>query len=285
MRLMVTGAGGMLGQDVCGAARAAGHEVHATDREDVDVTDSDAVRAAVERWTPEVVVNCAAWTDVDGAEAHEEAATRINGAGAGNVAAAAVAVGAFVVQVSTDYVFDGTGTSPYSEDDEPAPLSAYGRSKLAGERAVAGRAPDSHAIARTSWLFGAHGPNFVATMLRLGAERDEVTVVDDQIGSPTYTGHLAEALVKLAETRPRGILHLAGRGSCSWYDLAVETFARTGIECAVRRGRTRDLDRPAPRPAYSVLGVTRDGTPRLPPWQDGLDDYLAARAAELVGRR
>ena len=285
MRVMVTGAGGMLGQDVCAAGRAAGHDVHAAGREDVDVTYSDAVRAAVDRSRPDVVVNCAAWTDVDGAEAHEEAATRVNGMGAGHVAAAAAAAGAFVVQVSTDYVFDGSGTAPYREDDEPAPLSAYGRSKLAGERAVADRAPGSHAIARTSWLFGSHGANFVATMLRLGAERDEVTVVDDQIGSPTYTGHLAEGLVELAATRPPGILHLTGRGSCSWYDLEIETFARAGLECAVRRGRTSDLDRPAPRPGYSVLGVTRDDTPRLPPWQRGLDDYLAACAAEVAGPR
>jgi dTDP-4-dehydrorhamnose reductase len=285
MRLLVTGAAGMLGRDVCAAARAAGHDVIATDREDVDVADARAARAAIERAYPDVVVNCAAWTDVDGAEADEQAATLVNGLGAGHVAAAAAAAGAFLVQISTDYVFDGTGVSPYPEDVEPRPLSAYGRSKLAGEQAVAAQAPGTHAIARTSWLFGAHGRNFVETMLRVGGERDEVTVVDDQVGSPTYTGHLAEALIELAEARAPGIFHLTGAGSCSWYDLAVETFARSGVDCRVQRGRTADLGRPAPRPAYSVLGVTRAGTPVLPDWRQGLDDYLSARAALAVARR
>ena len=282
---MVTGAGGMLGRDVCEAAAAAGHEVFAAAREDVDITDADAVDRAVRRARPEAVVNCAAWTDVDGAEASEEAATAVNGEGAGHVAAAAAEAGAFVVQVSTDYVFDGAAVSPYREDDATAPLSAYGRSKLVGERAVAASAPESHAIARTSWLFGRHGGNFVATMLRLGAERDAVTVVDDQVGCPTYTGHLAHALVELARERRPGIFHVVASGSCSWYDLAVQTFSRSGIECQVRRGRTADLDRPAPRPAYSVLGATRAGTPVLPTWEKGLDDYLAALGAESVGSR
>ena len=275
----------MLGHDVCAVARDAGHDVIAATREDVDVTEADAVRAAVAGARPDAIVNCAAWTDVDGAEADEETATRVNGAGAGHVAAAAAAARAFLVHVSTDYVFDGAASSPYREDSEPAPLSAYGRSKLAGERAVAAAAPDSHALVRTSWLFGVHGGNFVATMLRVGAERDEVTVVDDQIGSPTYTGHLARGLLELAEARVPAVFHLVGGGSCSWHDLAVETFTRSGIDCRVRRGRTADLGRPAPRPAYSVLGVTRPGTPILPPWRDGLEDYLAARTAGTVSSR
>ena len=275
----------MLGRDVCAAAHAAGHEVWAAAREDVDITDADAVGREVRRARPAAVVNCAAWTDVDGAEADEAAATLVNGAGAGHVAAAAAAAGALAVHVSTDYVFDGRGSAPYREDDETGPLSAYGRSKLAGERAVVARAPDRHAIARTSWLVGRHGGNFVATMLRLGAERDEVTVVDDQVGCPTYTGHLAAALLALAEGSRHGTFHVVGSGACSWYDLAVRTFERSGNECGVRRGRTADLDRPAPRPAYSVLGVTRAGTPVLPAWEQGLDDYLAARAAESVASR
>lgn len=275
----------MLGRDVCAAARAAGHDVWAAAREDVDITDADAVGREVRRARPDAVVNCAAWTDVDGAEADEAAATMVNGTGAGHVAAAAAAEAAFLVHVSTDYVFDGRGSSPYREDGETGPLSAYGRSKLAGERAVVAQAPDSHAIVRTAWLFGRHGGNFVATMLRLGAERDEVTVVDDQVGSPTYTGHLADGLVELAERRRRAVFHVVGSGSCSWYDLAVRTFERCGIECDVRRGRTADLNRPAPRPAYSVLGVTRAGTPVLPAWEQGLDDYLAARDAESVASR
>ena len=285
MRLMVTGAGGMLGRDVCAAAAAAGHDVLAAPREEVDITDPGAVRAAVAGAGPDVVVNCAAWTDVDGAEAEEDAATQVNGAGAGHVAAAAAATGAFVIQVSTDYVFDGGGSSPYREDDQPRPLSAYGRSKLAGERAVAAAAPGRHAIARTSWLFGSHGGNFVATMLRVGGERDEVTVVDDQIGCPTFTGHLAVGLVELAEARAAGVFHLTGSGSCSWYDLAVQTFARSGVDCRVRRGRTAELERPAPRPAYSVLGVTRAGTPVLPAWEQGLDDYLSVRSTTGAAAR
>jgi dTDP-4-dehydrorhamnose reductase len=273
MRLVVTGAGGMLGHDVVAAARAAGHDVRALAREDLDVTDAAAVRAAVA--DADAVVNCAAWTDVDGAEAAEAAATRVNAEGAGNVAAAAP----FVVHVSSDYVFDGTATTPYLESAATAPRSAYGRSKLAGERAVAAAAPGRHAIVRSAWLFGAHGANFVATMLRLGAERDEVSVVDDQVGSPTWTGHLAPALVDIAERRPTGVLHVAGAGACSWHELAVAAFAATNTECAVRRMSTAELGRPAPRPAYSVLASERDDAPELPHWRDGLAGYLELVAA------
>src|SRR3954471_14172490 len=197
MRLLVTGAAGMLGTDV--VAAAAGHDVVALARADLDITDNDAVRAAVRDTRPDAIVNCAAWTDVDGAEAHEAAATRINGDGAGHVAAAGAEAGAHVVHVSTDYVFPGDASSPYREDAPTGPIAAYGRSKLAGELAVEEAAPSSHAIVRTAWVFGPHGKNFVDTMLRLGAEREEIAVVDDQVGCPTYTGHLAPALVEIAE--------------------------------------------------------------------------------------
>jgi dTDP-4-dehydrorhamnose reductase len=283
MRLLITGARGMLGQDVCSAARDRGHAVVGAGRAQLDITDSGAVRALIERERPDAVINCAAWTDVDGAEAQEDIATAVNGSAAGHVAAAAAAADAFTVQVSTDYVFDGAATEPYPEDHPPAPKSAYGRSKLAGEVAVAAAAPGAHAIVRTAWVFGPHGGNFVATMLRLGAERDEVTVVDDQIGCPTYTGHLAEALVDVAERRAAGVLHVVGRGRCSWFDLAVATFARSGLDCRVLRGSSADLGRPAPRPAFSVLGATRSDTPALPPWEQGLDDYLAARLLVTEG--
>jgi dTDP-4-dehydrorhamnose reductase len=278
MRLLITGAGGMLGRDVADAAARAGHDVVALARADLDVTDAAAVRAAIAEAAPEAVVNCAAWTDVDGAETEEEAATRVNGDGAGNVAAAAAAAGAFVVSVSTDYVFDGRAREPYVESDATAPIGAYGRSKLAGERAVAsaagGRGP-GWAIVRTSWLFGAHGPNFVATMLRLAGQRDELTVVDDQVGCPTFTGHLAPALLSIAANRRDGILHVAGSGCCSWWDLARATFEGTGHDVRLHPGRTEDLRRPAPRPAWSVLGTERADTPVLPAWQDGLAAYLA----------
>jgi dTDP-4-dehydrorhamnose reductase len=264
----------MLGHDVVAAARAAGHDVTAAARRELDVTDRAAVAAVVAAARPDAVINCAAFTDVDGAERDERAATAVNGAAAGHVAAAAAGAGAFTVQISTDYVFDGRATTPYGESAPTAPLGAYGRSKLAGELAVADAAPGAHAIARTSWLFGVHGANFVATMLRLAGERDTLSVVDDQVGCPTFTGHLAPALVALAERRLAGLRHVAGAGACSWYDLAAAVFAATGASVALSRGSTADLGRPAPRPAYSVLRSELPDTPVLPRWQDGLHAYL-----------
>jgi dTDP-4-dehydrorhamnose reductase len=275
MRLLVTGAAGMLGTDV--VACAAGHDVIALARAELDITDADAVRAAVRDVRPEAIVNCAAWTDVDGAEANEDAATRINGDGAGHVAAAAAEAGAHVVHVSTDYVFPGDASTPYAEADPIGPRTAYGRSKLAGEIAVAAAAPDAHAIVRTAWVFGPHGKNFVDTMLSLAATRDELTVVDDQVGCPTYTGHLAQALIQIAERRTHGMLHVAGGGACTWFELARAAFERAGIKVEVHPCTTADFPRPAPRPAYSVLGSTRSDAPVLAPWQEGLTAHLAAR--------
>jgi dTDP-4-dehydrorhamnose reductase len=275
MRLLITGAAGMLGVDL--AAAAAGHDVVALARGDLDIADAGAVRAAVQAARPDAVVNCAAWTDVDGAEASEAEATAINGAGAGHVAAAAAAAGAFTVHVSSDYVFAGDAAEPYTEAAPTGPVSAYGRSKLAGELAVAAAAPGAHAIVRSSWLFGPHGRNFVDTMLGLGRTRDAVKVVDDQLGCPTYTGHLAAALVTIAATRPVGILHVAGGGACSWWELAVAAFERAGLACTVDPCTTAEFPRPAPRPAYSVLGSTRDDAPALPAWQEGLAAHLAAQ--------
>src|SRR5215210_1803365 len=238
MRLLVTGAAGMLGRDVVAAAEGAGHDVSALARRDLDITDAAAVSAAVRAARPDAVVNCAAWTDVDGAEEHEEQAALINGAGAGHVAAAAP----YVVHVSSDYVFDGRAAEPYREDAGTGPRSAYGRSKLAGEHAVAGAG--EHAIVRSSWLFGLHGPNFVATMLRLAEDRDEVRVVDDQVGCPTFTGHLARALVEIAERRPAGVLHVAGGGSCSWFELARATFEEAGADCRAVPVSSAEFPRP-----------------------------------------
>jgi dTDP-4-dehydrorhamnose reductase len=282
MRLLITGAAGMLGQDVVRAARLTGHEPVPFSRRELDITDPTDVERAISAAAPDVVINCAAWTDVDGAEASFAAALAVNGPGAGNVARAAAANGAWTLLVSTDYVFDGSKGEPYAESDPVAPLSAYGRSKLAGELEVAAAAPGRHTIVRSSWLFGTGGPCFPATMRRLAAERDELTVVDDQVGCPTFTGHLATALVGLAGRPLPGIVHVAGAGACSWYELAVETIAVAGLACDVRRGRTADLGRPAPRPAYSVLGTERgEAVPRLPPWREGLAEYLAA-AAEVT---
>ena len=274
MRVLITGAAGMLGRDVEEVARHAGHDVVALARADLDITDAGAVHHAVAAVAPDTVINCAAWTDVDGAEAEEVLATEVNGDGAGHVAAAATAAGAFVVSVSTDYVFDGREREPYVESDPTAPLGAYGRSKLAGERAVATAAPERHAIVRTSWLFGAHGPNFVATMLRLAGERDELTVVDDQVGCPTFTGHLAPALVQIAEQRLTGILHVAGGGQCSWQEFAQAAFEEAGTGTIANPVTTAEFPRPAPRPPWSVLRSTRRDAPVLPYWRHGLTDYL-----------
>jgi dTDP-4-dehydrorhamnose reductase len=277
MRILVTGAGGMLGHDVRAAAHAAGHEPIALPRAELDITDAAAVAAAVARARPDAVLNCAAWTNVDGAEAQEAQALAVNGPGAGHVAAAAAAAGAWTVHVSSDYVFDGAGREPYVESDAVGPLSAYGRSKLAGERAVAEAAPDAHTVVRSSWLFGAHGACFPKTMLRLASQRDELNVVEDQIGCPTFTGHLATALVELAGEPPLGVLHIAADGECSWCEFARATIEAAGASCAVKPIATAQYPTPAPRPAYSVLRSQR-GAPELPPWRVGLQQFMSETA-------
>jgi dTDP-4-dehydrorhamnose reductase len=283
MRILITGSSGMLGQDLTHAATEAGHEVTALARSNLDITDRAAVGAALARVKPRVVVNCAAWTDVDGAESTPEAAHAVNGPGAGNVADAAAQSGAWTIHVSSDYVFDGTKREPYVESDPVGPVSGYGRSKLAGERAVSQAAPGAHTIVRSSWLFGTGGPCFPATILRLAAERDELTVVDDQVGCPTFTGHLARALLELIPAGSSGgpalgTLHVAGGGECSWYEFAREIVARSGMLCEVTPGATAHLARPAPRPAYSVLRSERGLlAPVLAPWQQGLTEFLQTR--------
>jgi len=277
MKLLVTGAGGMLGRAVVDAATRLGHDVCGLARTELDITDAEAVRAALLGQRPQAVVNCAAYTAVDGTESDRASADAVNAAGAGNVAAAAAESGASIVQISTDYVFDGSKREPWLESDRVAPLGAYGASKLAGERAVAAANP-AHAIVRTAWLFGAGGRNFVDTMLTLGAEREELSVVTDQVGCPTWTGHLAGALVELAE-RPSqtGIHHIAATGSCSWNELAIEIFERAGIDCRVLPTTSDAFPRPAQRPAYSVLASERARPLVLPPWQDGVAQYLTSR--------
>ena len=209
----------------------------------------------------DLVLHAAAWTDVDGAETDPEGALAVNERGTANVAA----LGAPVVVFSSDYVFDGTKRAPYVESDVVNPQSAYGRSKLAAERAAGDRAW----IVRTSWLFGWTSKNFLLTMLRLGRERDEVSVVDDQRGSPTFTGHLAAAVRDLVEL-PYGVCHLAADGDCTWAEFAEAIFEEAGIECRVRRISSAEWNAPAPRPAYSVLRSERPETLRLPPWRAGL---------------
>ena len=218
------------------------------------------------------MLHAAAWTDVDGAEADPAGAEAVNVGGTRNV----VALGVPVVYYSTDYVFDGTTREPYIESDEPKPLSVYGRTKLEGEREVR-----DGWIVRSSWLFGWTGRNFVKTMLELGRERDEVAVVADQIGSPTYVGHLAEATRDLLEL-PHGTWHLGAEGQCSWAEFARAIFEEAGLETRVNEITTEELGRPAPRPAYSVLRSERPEAPRLPDWRDGLRACLERLGPETI---
>jgi dTDP-4-dehydrorhamnose reductase len=277
-RALIAGAGGMLGQDVRSAAHAAGLETTALVHRCLDITDPDAVLEAVTTSRPQVVINCAAWTDVDGAETDPRGALAVNATGAGNLARAAHQSGAWTIHVSSDYVFDGTKREPYLESDATQPINAYGRSKLEGERAVALHAPDTSTIVRSSWLFGAGGACFPQTILRLAGERDEISVVDDQVGCPTFAGHLASALIELCHEPPPGVLHVAGSGHCSWFEFAVHIVASARLDCEVLPVPTTDMPRPAARPAYSVLRSERSA-PELPEWRDGLAQYLAAQVA------
>ena len=262
-RVLITGAGGQLGHSL---ARAfADDDVLALDRRGWDVTGDRPPLP----WQPELVLHAAAWTNVDGAEADPQGAAAVNVGGTANVAALCSSLGARLVAFSSDYVFDGTKREPYLETDAPSPLSAYGRSKLAGEHAAGPRAW----VVRSSWLFGETGHNFVRTMLRLGQERDEVSVVADQRGCPTYVGHLAAATRELVEL-PGGIWHVAADGEATWAELAEAIFEEAGIDCRVVPITTEELGRPAPRPAYSVLRSEREGAPRLPHWREGLRECL-----------
>lgn len=278
MRILITGATGMLGSDIMRAGERSGLDVVALSHAQSDVTDPDALRRAFAAERPDAVFNCAAYTDVDAAESDPDAAMAVNAAGAGNVSSAAAQVGAIVVYPSTDYVFDGEQDEPYVESDPPAPRSVYGRTKLAGEIATAAANPRHH-IVRTSWLFGVEGRNFVETMLGLSRERDQVNVVGDQIGCPTFSGHLAGALLELIATAGFGTSHIAGAGSCSWAEFAAEIFRQAGAGGEVRPCTTAEFPRPAPRPRHAVLVSERADVPTLPAWRAALSDYLAQRAA------
>ena len=281
MRVLVTGATGMLGSDLVPVLEDRGHRVVGLSRRDLDITDGRAVEAALATHRPDRVVNCAAWTDVDGAEADEAAATRLNDEAAALLAAAAAAAGAGFVFLSTDYVFDGAAGEPYVESDPTDPIGAYGRSKLGGETSAAVANPRTW-IVRTSWLFGRHGKNFVETMLGLADTEPEVLVVSDQVGCPTYTVHLAAALGELIEGDAYGVHHIAGSGECSWFDFAQEIFDQWGAETRVMAATTEMLARPAPRPAYSALRSERSGALVLPHWRRGLAEYLAERRAQVA---
>jgi dTDP-4-dehydrorhamnose reductase len=264
-RVLITGAGGQLGRALQDAF--ADDAVTALTRADWDV--AQPPRDSLLHGAFDLVLHAAAWTDVDGAEADPQGAAAVNVGGTAHAAS----LGAPLVLFSTDYVFDGRKREPYVESDGASPLSAYGRTKLHAEAAAGERAW----IVRSSWLFGPTGRNFLRTMLRLAEERDEVAVVDDQRGSPTYVGHLAAATRELVDAElPFGLWHLAAQGECTWADFAEAIFEEAGVECRVRRISTDELGRPAARPSYSVLRSERPGAPVLPHWREGLRACLAA---------
>jgi dTDP-4-dehydrorhamnose reductase len=279
----------MLGHDVMRAGERAGHALVGVDLPEVNITDAAALDRLLERLRSEPggldgIVNCAAWTDVDGAESKPQAAHTVNALGAGLLAGAAAKAAVPLVHISTDYVFDGVAPldeqgdpRPYLESDPTGPRSVYGSTKLEGEQLVLASSR-SHAVVRTAWLYGIDGPNFVATMLRLAGERDSVQVVTDQIGSPTWSGHLAPAVLGLLERGVAGLVHLTGGGHVSWYGFTEEIYRQAEIGCRVEPTTSEAFVRPAPRPAWSALESERDEVIPLPPWQDGLAGYLAARA-------
>jgi dTDP-4-dehydrorhamnose reductase len=263
-RVLITGAGGQLGHAL--AEEFADDDVVGLAREVWDVTAPPG--DTLSRGEFDLVLHTAAWTDVDGAEADPQGAAAVNIAGTAHAAALRLPL----VTFSTDYVFDGRKRTPYVESDGPNPMSAYGRTKLHGEAAAGPRAW----IVRTSWLFGPTGNNFVRTMLRLGAEHDEVDVVDDQRGSPTFVGHLADAVRRFVDDDlPKGLWHVAAAGDCTWADFAEAIFEDAGLGCTVRRITTAELARPAARPAYSVLRSERADAPQLPHWREGLRACLS----------
>jgi dTDP-4-dehydrorhamnose reductase len=289
-RWLVTGAGGQLGTDVVEILAAYRADVVACDHAALDVTDPDAVDGVLLGAAPDVVVNCAAYTDVDGAETDEGAARRLNAVAPGLLAQWCTRHHTRLIHVSTDYVFAGDADTPYAEDAPTDPRSAYGRTKAAGERAVTGAGGDCHVV-RTAWVYGAQGRNFVKTIARLARdpERETLDVVDDQLGSPTWSLHLARALVALgaADVRP-GIWHCTGAGQATWCGLARAVLAEMGLDPArVHATTSAAFQRPAPRPSYSVLSDARwqaAGLPTMTHWRDALHEAFLAVGEELVGR-
>ncbi|MFZ4893227.1 dTDP-4-dehydrorhamnose reductase [Plantibacter sp. Mn2098] len=283
MTYLITGASGMLGHDLQDAL--AGREVTALGRAALDVTDLDAVRAAVAGHT--VVINAAAYTKVDDAESHEDDAHAVNALGAENLAIAAREAGARLVQVSTDYVFNGSATTPYQENDPLDPISAYGRTKADGERAVRAEHPDGSYIVRTAWLYGQHGPNFAATMAKLARNDVSPAVVTDQVGQPTWTVDLARQIVALLDANaPAGIYHGTNAGIATWFDFAQAVFAAVDVDPErVQETDSSAFVRPAPRPAYSVLGHDAWTAAGLSPMRDWREAFAEAAERGVVAAR
>ena len=273
--ILVAGSKGMLGHDLL---TLFGENARGVCREDMDITSPAAVRKVLLTLKPHVVINAMAYTDVDGSEKRPEPAFRVNGEAVKHLAEVTAEIGAKLVHISSDYVFDGTKGSPYLEEDPTSPLSIYGKSKLSGEENA--RLNPDHLVVRTQWLYGLHGRNFVETMLRLAQEKKELDVVNDQIGSPTWTVSLARALKALIEKDCRGIYHAVNSGSCSWFDFAAAIFAEKGVDIRLQPIASRELDRPAPRPLFSVLDcgkLLRDTGLNMEGWRDALIKYLKER--------
>ena len=273
MKVLVTGANGMLGQDLCPILEDAGYEVIETDINNLDITNAEAATAFIKQEAPEIVVHCAAYTNVDKAEEDLKNAELINVTGTENIAKACAEAGAVMVYISTDYVFDGTKNSPYTPDDKPNPINNYGLTKLKGEEAVK-KYCEKYYIARTSWLYGHHGKNFVETMISLAKDRPELKVVDDQIGCPTWTVELANGILKLFD-KPYGTYHVCGSGSTSWYGFAKEILKN--CEVKILPCTTEEFPRPARRPKYSIM----DNNKICRNWQDALKDYMDLRIEEV----
>lgn len=277
MKILVAGAKGMLGTKLMSILY--GHEVAGLGKDELDVTDKKGVADAVSLYRPDVVINSSAFTKVDECETKVDLAFSVNSDGPKNLALACRDNNAKLVHISTDYVFDGTRAEPYKEDDSTNPVSAYGKSKLAGEENI--RAiMDDYLIVRTQWLYGENGPNFVETILRIASERDELRVVNDQTGSPTYTKDLALSIRALIEKGCRGVYHAANSGSCTWYEFAIEILKLEGLDKKVLPITTEEIARPAKRPAHSVLSCDKlkdDAGFLFRPWKEALAEYMRSR--------
>lgn len=278
---LVTGASGMLGRDLCRALTQAGIHFIEMDVEGIDISSLSSVLEVFKTVKPGIVINVAAITDVDGCESTEELAFKVNAVGPENLAKAAKDFRSFLVHISTDYVFDGTKTEPYLEDDATNPIGVYGKSKLEGEIRIQKILPKNHCIIRTQWLYGAHGKNFVDTIIRAGAGNKILRIVNDQRGAPTYTVDLSDAIVKLCRLKATGNFHITNSGSTTWSNFAAKIMKLSGLnKVQIQEISTQDLGRPAPRPLYSVLDTSKferlTGT-RLRHWEDALEEYLSKR--------
>lgn len=276
MKVLVTGVAGQLGYDCVKRLNALGIECKGVDRDDFDLTDAQAVMAYVKDYAPDAIMHCAAYTNVDKAETEPEVAADVNGGGTLNMVRAALAMDAALMYISTDYVFSGEGTEPFQVKDPIAPQNVYGLTKAQGEEAVRSLM-QKFFIIRTAWVFGLNGRNFVKTMLRLGSEKEELNVVNDQFGSPTYTPDLARLMCDMIRTNHYGVYHATNEGFCSWADFAEEIMKQSGRKCRIHPVTTEEYNAPVKRPANSRLSkqsLTDAGFDRLPPWQDALTRYL-----------